>query len=141
MDSVDALHGGGFVEVGEGTSPTRKNMMAVCGGDEVETLGVDLLVVVLLVPVAEVVGRRPVLAAVVVEVEAPHRRRTCSYEDGGGLLGGCRDTRGSPAGCLFQAPILACRSRSSQRRMWSQRAAPWVEAGAARAVSRDVPLL
>ena len=77
-------------------------------------------------PVAEEVGRRSVLAVVgrhpvlaVVE-EAPHRRRTCSYEDGAGLLGGCRDTRGSPAGCLFQGPILACRSRSCQRRMLSR---------------------
>lgn len=77
-----------------------------------------LLMVVGLVPVAEEVGRRSVLAVV---VEAPRRRRrTCSYEDGDGLLGGCRDTRGSPAGCLFQAPILACRSRSCQRRMSSQ---------------------
>jgi hypothetical protein len=133
---VGALHGGGFVEAGEVTSRNRKNTMAVCGVDEVEILEVGLLVVVPLVPVAEGVGRHPVLA--VVEA-APHPRRTCSYEDGDGLLGGCHGTRGSLAGCLFQAPILACRSRSCRRRMSSQMAAPWAEAGAARAVSRGVP--
>lgn len=140
-------HGGDFVEVGEVTSLNRKNMMGVCGGDGIESLGVDLLEAVLH-PVAEAVGRRPVVVEEVdrrpvlaVVVEAGPRRRICSYEDGGGLLDGCRGNRGNLAGGLFQAPILACRSRSCQRRMLSRKAAPWVEAGAARAVSRGDPLL
>ena len=53
------------------------------------------------------------------EVEEQARRRICSYEDGDGLLCDYHGTRDSRAGCLFQAPISAYRSRSCRIRTWN----------------------
>lgn len=50
-------------------------------------------------------------------VPHPHTDRDlCPYEDGDGLAC-CRDSRGSLADCLRQAPILASRFRSSRSGM------------------------
>lgn len=62
-----------------------------------------------------VVALRSLVVAEAVEEE--HRCRRLSSWSGGGLLVGCRDSRGSRAGCLCQAPTLACRPRSSQSDM------------------------
>jgi hypothetical protein len=49
---------------------------------------------------------------------AAHHLQGAPCEDDGDRLCGCRGTRGSLSGCLFQAPILACRSRSCQSDRW-----------------------
>jgi hypothetical protein len=61
------------------------------------------------------------LLAEMVGMEAHlHRGGLGLCEDGGDLLADWCDSRGSLAGCLCRAPILACRSRNSRSGMWGQ---------------------
>jgi hypothetical protein len=47
-----------------------------------------------------------------------HHLQAAPFVDDDDPLCGCRDSRDSLSGCLFQAPISVCRSRSSQSDKW-----------------------
>jgi hypothetical protein len=47
-----------------------------------------------------------------------HHLQAAPFGDDDDPLCGCRDSRDSLSGCLFQAPISVCRSRSSQSDKW-----------------------
>jgi len=123
------------VGVGSLILSRRKSRTAVYDGDVVERRGLGGRVglaaaVVALLQAGEVdnlmllVGEVDIVLLPVGEegsldmAAGAHHLQAAPFVDDDDPLCGCRDSRDSLSGCLFQAPISVCRSRSSQSDKW-----------------------